>query len=241
MANTEDRHIRDTQPISRHRAEPDQKVDSPDIGAETESLDVAQEGQAEGQPWAEDKIPTPVPMDVLPGPPRPRGSWLMRLAVIVALLVALASLALNVLLISNLLAARQTFVDGVDQAIAALETLNLEGFRYDFHIQQTVPFEGDIPFQQDLVFPFEGNVPIKTTVTVPINAGVLGTFNIDVPIDTNIPVDIEVPVHVDETFHVETAIPLDMTVPIFISPDDPAIQKLIGGLRDWLLALRASF
>jgi hypothetical protein len=241
MEDKENEHTRDTQPISRHRVEESQKRDLPGTEAETESLSAARQGQAEGQRWAQDRIPTPAPMDVPHEPPRPRSSWLMRLAVIVALLVALASLALNAVLIFNLLAARQTFVTGVDQAIAALETLDLEGFRYDFHIQQTVPFEGDIPFQQDLVFPFEGSVPVKTTVTVPINAGVLGTFNIDVPIDTNIPVDVEIPVHVDQTFHVETEIPLDMTVPIFISPDDPAIQKLIGGLRDWLLALRASF
>jgi hypothetical protein len=46
---------------------------------------------------------------------------------------------------------------------------------------------------------------------------------------------------VDQTIHVDTAIPLDMVIPIEIKGDDPAIQKLIDQILEWLLSLRQQF
>jgi hypothetical protein len=97
-----------------------------------------------------------------------------------------------------------------------------------------------VPIQEEMIFPFEGNFPINTTVKVPIDAGVLGTFNLDVPINTSVYVETEVPIEIDETFEVSTTIPVSMTIPIELSPDDPAIQGLVDRVRQWLLDLRRS-
>jgi hypothetical protein len=246
MENQEDKHNLDTQPIRFRDLREGDAANVPSLETETASLDVAPQEWPAGRTSDQDRIPTPVPIEAPrqgegAEPSKPRASWALRLAVLLALILSLVSIALNVLLITNLLATRRTFVDGVDQAISALDSLGSKGFHYEYRLQQTVPFEGDIPFEQDMVFPFKGNVPIKTTVQVPIDAGILGQFVIDVPIDTNFPVDLQVPIHVSQTIHVNTEIPLDMTVPIEISPDDPVVQKLIGGLHEWLVALRESF
>jgi hypothetical protein len=245
METTEDRHTSDTQPIRRRDWSRSSATDNSSVETELQPPNASQKGEPNEGTWTQDRIPTPVPLDA-PGERgetrsgRGRSSCAQWAALGLCLLISLASLALNVVLITNLLAVRQTFSVTVDQAIASLDTMELNGFRYEYHLQQTIPFSGDIPFQQDMVFPFQGNVPINTTVRVPIDAGILGKFTIDVPINTSIPIDIEVPIHVDQTFHVETEIPIDMIVPIEISPDDPAVQKLIDGLREWLIALRES-
>ena len=244
MEDREDKYTRDTQPIPR-RWDPEPPAAQPASAgpgpASTETVAVPSYPAAVTD---QDRIPTPVPIEAPKnsfGPARPRASWAMRLVVAFCLLVSLASLALNVVLIQNLLSVQKTFVDGVDQAIAAIDNASGEAFHYEYRFQQTIPFESDIPFQQDLVIPFKGNIPINTTVQVPIDAGPLGRFTIDVPIDTEFYVDIEVPVHVDQTFHVATEVPVDITFPISISADDPAIQKLLSGVREWLVELRESF
>jgi hypothetical protein len=245
MESREDKRSSDTQPIAAPGHRSGQRGDVRGEEMEASSREAGPYGPAGRGGGEQDRIPTPVPLDVrmVEGgrePGRSRASGVLWAAIVLCLLISLASLALNAVLITNLLTVRQTFVAGVDQAISGLEALESNGFRYEYHLQQTIPFSGSIPFQQDMVFPFKGNVPIKTTVSVPIDAGILGRFNLDVPIDTSIPIDIQVPIHVDQTFHVETEIPLDMTVPIEISPDDPAIQKLIDGIREWLVAVRES-
>lgn len=248
MENQEDKHMRDTQPIPLRRGQPGPAETPPSLNEEParqETVEVPAFRRASAATATDqDRIPTPVPLEAPRNnlsPARPRTSWLLRAIVAFCLLVSLASLALNIILIQNLVGVQQTFSDGIDEAIAALDNASGEVFEYEYRFQQTIPFESDIPFQQDLVIPFKGNIPINTTVQVPINAGPLGQFVIDVPIDTEFYVDIEVPVSVDQTFHVATEVPIDMTFPISISADDPAIQKLLTGVREWLVELRASF
>ncbi|MFC2037284.1 hypothetical protein ACFLYD_04830 [Chloroflexota bacterium] len=186
-----------------------------------------------------------------------------------SLIISLVSLSANAVLLYRLMTVRQQAVDGLDSAIAALDGLGGDGFHYEYHLEQTIPFavdipfrrdltipfEADVPFQQDLTIPFQGNIPFQTTIQFPIDAGMLGTYTIDVPIDTSVYVDTSVPfhldetfhvetsvpVHVDEAFHVETSVPVSLTIPIDIQADDPAVQGLVDQIRGWLLQLRASF
>jgi len=160
---------------------------------------------------------------------------------ILALIGCLASLALNGFLIYSLVSVRQTAVEGLDAAIAAVDEFGGEGFRYDYHFEKTIPISADIPIEQDIVFPFEGAFPINTTVEVPIDAGVLGTFVVEVPINTSVYVNTSVPIHVEQTFHVDTTIPVDMTIPIEVQPDDPEIVNLLSQVRGWLVRLRSVF
>lgn len=239
-----DRFSRDTQPIPSR--EPGQ-IPPMEPNSMIEEESIPQETILPEMELSQDDIPTPVPMPI-PAPPAelrtppprvgvPRALWVL---VVLSLMISIFSLALNGILIFRLLGVRQTVVDGLDTALAAMDNLAGKGFHYDYHFNETIPFSGDIPIKQDLVFPFKGNIPINTTVRVPVDAGVLGTFNIDVPINTVFPVDLEVPISVDQTVHVETEVPLELQIPIDVKPDDPLIQQLLGPIQEWLLQLRES-
>lgn len=194
----------------------------------------------------QDEVSTPPPLAIPPAvqrrpAPRQRSSCLLRFLVGLGLILALVSLALNILLIYSLMGVRQTAVDGLDQALNSLDSLEDEGFHYEYKYENTLPISVEIPVQQEMVIPFQGTFPINTTVRVPIDAGVLGTFVLDVPINTSVPVDVEVPVQISQTVAFSTSIPVSLTVPIDVQPDDPAIEGFINGLRQWLLELRGSF
>ena len=152
------------------------------------------------------------------------------------LVISLLSLALNVFLIYRLMEVQRKATTGLNEAIAALEDVGKDGFHYEFQFENTIPFSGDIPFKQDLVFPFEGEIPFNETIEVPIDVGIFQTV-VEVPVNTSVYISTSVPIHIDETIHVDTAIPVSLTIPIDIEPGDPAIQQLIDPIREWLLEL----
>ena len=172
--------------------------------------------------------------------PPPRSLRALRFMVGLCLIISLLSLALSVFMLYSLFSVRQTAVEELDAAIEALDEFGKEGFHYEYPLNQEIPVSADIPIRQELSFPVEGTVPVNTTIEVPINAGVLGTFIVEVPIDTSIHVKTVVPIRVDESFYIETTIPVSMTVPIDIQPDDPGMQKLLNGIREWIEQLRES-
>ena len=193
----------------------------------------------------EDEIETPSPFTPPPmgnsRPPSTRGaSPFLRFLVGLALVLSLASLALNAYLIYTFMSVRQTAVEMLDSALLGLEEIVEAGFYYEYEFEQSFPIAAKVPIQEEMIFPFEGDFPINTTVQVPIDAGVLGTFMLDVPINTSVYVETEVPVRIDETFEVSTTIPVSMTIPIELDPDDPAIQGFVDRVRQWLLDLRRS-
>jgi len=167
-----------------------------------------------------------------------RALWVVTFLVAI---LALASLAVNVLLVTRLLAIRDEASAALLDASRSLDNLAWQGFAFEFPVSQTVNFEGDVPFQQDMTFPFKGNIPINTVVNLPIDLGPLGTQTIRVPVNTSVPVDVTVPIHVDQKIHVKTQVPVRMNVPIRLGPNDPPLKDLIAQARDWLNRFRKYF
>ena len=193
----------------------------------------------------QDAIKTPTPLSPPPvgnsaQPPARGASPVLRFLVGLALVLSLASLALNGYLLYALSSVRQTAAEMLDSALLGLEGLVEEGLYYEYQFEQSFPIVAKVPIQEEMTFPFAGNFPINTTVKVPINAGVLGTFTLDVPINTSVYVETEVPVTIEETFEVSTTIPVSMTIPIDLDPEDPAIQSFVGKIQQWLLDMRRS-
>jgi hypothetical protein len=265
MENMEDNHERTTQPLPLHRDLTEDTVVATSMPSgeasrweESEEQPTIQE-TIKGRPFGgvtpdQDKITTPVPLTPPPeaawaepqagkitGTLRARSSFALRAVVALCLVLSLLSLAVNAFLVYSLMNARQTAVEGLDAAMAALDNFGGKGFHYDYRFEKTIPVSASIPIKQDLVFPFQGNFPINTTVKVPVDAGVLGKFVVEVPINTSVPVSVSIPIHVDQTFNVSTTFPVSMTIPVDVKPDDPEIQRLLGGVREWLVRLRGLF
>lgn len=160
-------------------------------------------------------------------------------AIFVLFLLVLCSLGLNVLLLGRLYVVQESAVTALDQGLVAVEDLKGEVISYTVTLSQTVPVDADVPFKKQFNVRLETTVPIKTEAQVPIQTP-LGTYNINVPIDTQVPIDTTIPVQIDQTLHISAEVPLQMRVPIAISIRETALSGYLDQLQETLRKLRDS-
>jgi hypothetical protein len=153
-------------------------------------------------------------------------------------MVALASLAVNALMVIRLTMIRNAVADTLTGASHSLDNLAGQRIAFDFPISQTVVFEGDIPIKQDLTVPIKTNLPVNTVVSIPIDLGPLGSQTINVPVNTSVPVDVRIPVHIEQTVHIKTDVPVNVNVPVRLNPNDEPLRGGIAQLRAWLENIR---
>jgi hypothetical protein len=135
--------------------------------------------------------------------------------VVVAILVA-ASAVLNGMLVFGFLKARNLALNIVSDARGLVNDAADDTLSYEVEVNQSIPIQTTVPFNQEITVPFRSALPISTVVSIPIKAGILGTFDIDVPIRTVVPVNVEVTVPVSQTVHISTTVPVNLAVPIDI-------------------------
>jgi hypothetical protein len=159
--------------------------------------------------------------------------WLLAALAIAALMIALVSLAANVLLIGELLA------------------VQAEGREISYTFSDTIAYSGTVPISETVAFPFQGtvpfqgNVPFRGTVPVAINVPVLGRQTFRVPIDTTVYVDTAVEVSTTVTVPVEMTFPFAVEMPVQIPidialalDDQPQLLASLALTRDVLVDFR---
>jgi hypothetical protein len=168
------------------------------------------------------------------------------IALVLLVLLTLLSLALNGVVILGLLQARQvaldvrqTALDTVVDARSIITGVGNDTFSYDLRVDQEIPIEASIPFDEVLTVPVDTVIPIDTTVTVPIDLGIT-TYDLEVPIQTLIPVDLEFSVPISHTVDVATTVPLDLDVPIEIPLAETPLVDYMDELDAGLARLEES-
>lgn len=154
----------------------------------------------------------------------------------VAVIVALISLMLNVLLLSELDQARNLAINSLQEAgqqTAALATQRIE-YRFaldqtvpvradiplnhslpvqvQFEVNQTVPFETSVTVNQTLQVPIRTELPLNTIATVPLSLGGGETQIINIPIEASLPLDVLLEVPLNIQIPVQAEIPLRLPV-----------------------------
>lgn len=155
--------------------------------------------------------------------------------------VALTSLALNLITIGVLVAARGLVGGALAQANQSLfnTLMVLEGYEYPLTVNMqeqvrlaqtsqllldqsitvpislSVPINQVLPVRQQLTVPINQTVPVRQTVNAPLTIQGTTVF-IPVPIDLNVPINVEVPVDVDVSLPVamQVSIQQELEVPV---------------------------
>lgn len=140
-----------------------------------------------------------------------RGYWVV---LIVLALLTLVSLALSVITILWSLYTREITLSVLAGARTTVAAIGDETLSYTFEISHAIPIEARVPISKSVVVPIHTTIPVSTVVIIPVNAGILGTFDLDVPIRTIIPVNLDVAVPISETVNIATTVPVDLDVPI---------------------------
>ncbi len=155
-----------------------------------------------------------------------------RLLLGLAVFLACLSLVLNLVLIWQLGRTREAARSAVGEAMAGLDALYASDLRYDFHLNQAIPFRGDVPIHEDLLFPIRTEVQVSTVIPVTVL-----NVPLSVPIHTTVPISTQVPVRLDTSVPVSLTVPLDLTIPIAVSLKDTPLHPILQRMRNRLSQL----
>jgi hypothetical protein len=168
-------------------------------------------------------------------------------ALILLAILTLLSLVLNGVVIFGLVRARQialqaqqTALNTVADARSMVTGVGDDTFSYTFKVEQEIPINTSVPFNEEITIPIRTTIPVSTVVIIPVNAGLLGTFDVDVPIRTMFPVDLNVTFPVSQTVDIVTTVPLNVAVPIEIPLNETPLVGYIEELDTGLARLERS-
>ncbi len=162
-----------------------------------------------------------------------------RIIAVVALLVALLSLALNVYLLTRLNQARSVVLDTLAATSTSLDALPNYTFKTTFKIDQEFPVSGTMPINQSFTIPISMTVPVKTTVSPTVNTP-FGNMNFPVNIDTKFPVNMTVPVALSMTVPYSMTVPVKMDYPVEVNLRDLGVEETVKSTQKQLDLLRSS-
>lgn len=162
-----------------------------------------------------------------------------RVLSLLALIIAVLSLALNLLLIQRLDQSRAVVADVLDHTSQQLGTLSDASFQQTFHISRTFSIQGEMPINQSLTIPVSMTVPVNTSMNVNANTP-FGQMSMPVNVNTSVPFKMNVPFTFSQTIPYSVTVPLDMDFPVNIQLRDLGIQPAIKQTQDEIRRIRGS-
>jgi hypothetical protein len=154
--------------------------------------------------------------------------------------LTLISLLVNALLVRQMMLARRTAQQAVDDAIVVIDGLQNQTYSHTVVIDEALKVQADVPVNATIPVTIDQEIPIDTTVNVPVQTPLFGTINLDVPIQTTIPVNLEQDIVIDQTFTIDTAVPLYLEVPIELVVADTPFADTLADIRDRLVETQDS-
>lgn len=159
-------------------------------------------------------------------------SWRHRVTFPVLISLLVLSLLLHVLTLGSLLRVRTVAIGQIDALIKYTEQVEQDTIRVNIAIQQPIPIQATIPFNEQLNVPIKTTFPISDTIDVETPLG-----NIPLPVRMTFPIDLQVPITVSQTVDISTTVNLDLDVPIVIPVSETPLASYLGELRQALRAL----
>lgn len=158
----------------------------------------------------------------------------MKPKVIITVLVGLLllSLAVNIFVIWSLLDFRASAYQVVFNARRSLEILTEENITADVYVDQLIPINTEIYFDQQIDIPIDMTFPLDVIVYTTINLPGVGSQRIAIPIRGNIPIDFTVPVPVKMTVPISTEYQIQEVIPLEFSLRQDALLMLIETLEN---------
>jgi hypothetical protein len=160
------------------------------------------------------------------------GPW-TRLWRVLFSLGVIASLALNVLLITALAGVRKGLLDTLATARNGLALAESQAFVIDVAVDQQIPIQASVPVEQTIRVPFQLDYQLSTVVNTYVDLPVLGRQDLALPVEAVIPIEttLEVPIQttvpISLTYPLQVAIPVEIEVPSTLADSlDEALQQL---------------
>ncbi len=159
------------------------------------------------------------------------------LAIVLAITLAVAALVLSGITMYWAVQFRRSSLAAVSEARAALVGVSDYTIEFAIPFQQTFPIAAEVPLRQDFVVPIQTTLPFSAVVQVPVTIPILGTYHVNVPIETEVPVNIQVMIPISQTVEVETTVSVDTLVPVRITADQLGLPRLVQQVDEALRGL----
>jgi len=136
-------------------------------------------------------------------------------------------------------------LETVSHTITELETFDQATIQYTVQINDQIPVQAVVPFQENLQVPIQATIPISeelsTTVTIEISQlGLSIPVDITLPLVLDVPVDLTVPFNIDRQVPVSTTVPIRLQVPIVVNLGETDLAQYVELLKQSLRDLQQS-
>ncbi len=160
-----------------------------------------------------------------------------RVIAALALLIAVVSLVLNIVLIVRLEQGRRAAVQALDLTTQRMEGLTDATISQTVRINRSFTISGTMPINQNFMFPVSMTVPFSSTIDVKANTP-LGPMSMPINVNTSVPVKMQVPVSFNQSIPYSMTVPIDMAVPFEIRLRDLGIDSMIQDTKAELQRFR---
>ena len=133
--------------------------------------------------------------------------------------------------------------EGVDEAIAGLESFGTSTIEFDVPIDENIAINTEVVIDRDVEVPIKTSLPINESFDTTIKVN--GPFGIDIPLDITVPIDIDVPIDltvtipINETVPIDANVPVKLTVPIRVEVSETQLAELTQSLAAGLRSLQS--
>jgi hypothetical protein len=127
---------------------------------------------------------------------------------------------------------------GLDEAIAGLDSFRSSTIEFDVPINEDIPIETEIVLNRTLDVPIQTTFAIDQVVDTTIT--IAGPFDTQIPLDVTVPVQLDVPVDlvipfaINEVIPISAEVPVRLTVPIAVKVAGTELASLADALSEGL-------
>ncbi len=151
-------------------------------------------------------------------------------------MIALLSLAINIVIIAGLIIAIGTARAFAASAADKLEALGNSTIATTVRINREITVDTTVPFAYSDSIAIEQDLPIDTVVNIKQEVPVLGLIDFNVPIKTSVPIKLKVPVSIKQSIPVKATVPINFDVPVAVQIRDTPLKAQID---EFVRVLRA--
>jgi hypothetical protein len=152
--------------------------------------------------------------------------------------IVLASVTMNVIVLRQIVLARQAAQQSIDDAIAILSDLRESTFTYTFPVDDTLMIETDVPIHETVPVPIHEVVEVRTAATVTLlDIPGIGPITHSVPVAADVPIDEEFEFEINEVFPISVPVDVNFDVPIAVALSDTPLYDTLGATIARLEAL----
>lgn len=151
-------------------------------------------------------------------------------------MIALLSLAINIVIIAGLVIAIGAARAFAGSAADKLEALGNSTIATTVRVNREITVDTTVPFAYSDNIVIEQNLPIDTVVNIKQEVPVIGLIDFNVPIKTSVPINLKVPVSIKQSIPVKATVPINFDVPVAVQIRDTPLKAQID---EFVKVLRA--